>query len=94
MCLIAFAWNPGGRQSLLVLANRDEFYERPTLAAHWWEDHPDIWAGRDLTAGGTWLGITKTGRFATITNFREPGHRDPQAESRGHLVANFLTGTQ
>lgn len=92
MCLIAFAWNPGDAQPMLVVANRDEFYARPTAHADWWEDAPDLWAGRDLTAGGTWMGLTRDGRFAALTNYREAGRHRASAPSRGHLVADFLTG--
>ncbi|GAA4335660.1 NRDE family protein [Pigmentiphaga soli] len=92
MCLIALSWDPAGPRRLLVLANRDEFYARPTRPADWWDDHPDVWGGRDLSAGGTWLGITRGGRFAAITNYREPGRHDPRAQSRGHLVLDFLAG--
>ncbi|VCU69727.1 hypothetical protein PIGHUM_01790 [Pigmentiphaga humi] len=92
MCLIAFAWDPLGETPLLVAANRDEFYARPTAPADWWTDHPDLWGGRDLAAGGTWMGVTRQGRFAAITNYREAGSHDPRAPSRGHLVAEFLLG--
>lgn len=92
MCLIAFAWNAQPGYRLIVGANRDEWHERPTLAAHWWEDHPDIFAGRDLQAGGTWLGVSRAGRFAALTNFRDPSDRKSDAPSRGNLVSNFLRG--
>ena len=90
MCLIALAWQADPRYSLVVAANRDEWRERPTEAAHWWEDHPQILAGRDLQAGGTWMGITKGGRFAAVTNFRDPSDKRSTALSRGTLVADFL----
>jgi len=92
MCLIAFAWDPRGPTTLLIVANRDEFYARPTAPADWWPDQPDVWAGRDLAAGGTWMGVTRQGRFAAITNYREAGRHDPNAPSRGKLVSDFLTG--
>jgi len=92
MCLIAFAWNPGTAQPLLSVANRDEYYARPTAAADWWDDAPTVWAGRDLAAGGTWMGITRHGRFAALTNYREANRYRATAPSRGHLVADFLTG--
>jgi len=93
MCLILFAWQAHARYSLVVAANRDEFHERPTAAADFWEDSPDLLAGRDLQAGGTWLGITRQGRFAAITNYREPRAPEPVlARSRGHLVRDFLEG--
>lgn len=92
MCLIAFNWQPAeGR--LLLLANRDEFYARPTEPARWWPDQPYLWAGRDLQAGGTWLGITRAGRFAALTNVREGAPRAGK-RSRGELVTGFLTGQQ
>lgn len=90
MCLIAFAWDPGGELPLLLLANRDEFYARPSAAADWWPGPAGVWAGRDLQAGGTWLGLTRTGRFAALTNFRNGVPQRPQARSRGELVADFL----
>lgn len=89
MCLIAFSWQPQSRR-LLLLANRDEFYIRPTLAADWWPDSPNVWAGRDQQAGGTWLGVNRSGRFAALTNVREGQMRVGQ-RSRGELVSNFLT---
>lgn len=75
---------------LVLAANRDEFYERPSLPAGFWEEDDNILAGRDLQAGGTWLGITKTGRFAAITNYREPDAFKPNAPSRGKLISGFL----
>jgi uncharacterized protein with NRDE domain len=68
-------------------------HERPTAPAHWWTDHPNILAGRDLSAGGTWIGMTRTGRFAALTNYREPAQRRPEAPSRGTLVTSFLEST-
>jgi len=73
-----------------VAANRDEFHARPTARAAWWPDHPEILAGRDLQAGGTWLGITRTGRFAALTNYRDPEQRRMDAPSRGALVTAML----
>ena len=91
MCLILFAWQTHPRYSLVVAANRDEFHHRPTAAAQFWKESPELLAGRDLQAGGTWLGITRQGRFAAITNYREPQTEKPQLEqSRGHLVRDFL----
>jgi len=91
MCLILFAWQTHTRYPLVVAANRDEFHDRPTLAADYWEDSPDILAGRDIQAGGTWLGISRTGRFAAISNYREPQLKaSPLEYSRGHLVRDFL----
>ncbi len=76
---------------LLLLANRDEFYARPTAAAEWWASPSGIWAGRDLQAGGTWLGVTSSGRFAALTNFRNGVPQRTNAASRGELVTGFLT---
>ncbi|MEZ4827105.1 MAG: NRDE family protein [Bacteroidia bacterium] len=90
MCLILFAWQAHDRFPLIVAANRDEFYARPTQRAHWWEDHPAILAGKDLLAGGTWLGVSDTGRFSAVTNFREPHNIKADAPSRGALVSDFL----
>lgn len=89
MCVIFLAHLIHPRYPLIVLANRDEFYDRPTAAAARWDDRPEIYAGRDLLAGGTWLGVTNTGRFAAITNYREPESRKGE-RSRGALVADFL----
>ena len=89
MCLIVFAWRPTHAQPLILAANRDEFYARPTLPLAQWEEAPQIYAGRDLEAGGTWLGINADGRFAALTNIREPG-KPPGRRSRGELVAGFL----
>lgn len=94
MCLIAIAWQAHPDFPLVVAANRDEWRERPARAAHWWEDHPQILAGRDLQAGGTWMGITRGGRFAAVTNFRDASERRATALSRGALVADFLLGTE
>jgi uncharacterized protein with NRDE domain len=93
MCLIAFAWKAHPDYSLVVAANRDEWHDRPASPAAWWADHPDILAGRDLKAGGTWLGISRSGRFAALTNFRDPADRKSAAPSRGELVSNFLRGS-
>lgn len=92
MCLIVFAWQVIPGMPLIAAGNRDEFYARPTQAAHWWADHPNVYAGRDLVGGGTWIGITREGRFAAITNIRHPAERREQAPSRGALVADFLSG--
>ncbi len=94
MCLILFAWQSHPRYSLVVAANRDEFHRRPTAAADYWKEHPQLLAGQDLQAGGTWLGITRQGRFAAITNYREPQtNQPPLAKSRGHLIRDYLLDT-
>lgn len=90
MCLIVFAWKVVPGLPLVAAANRDEFYARPTQPAAWWEDHPHIYAGRDMQCGGTWMGITRNGRFAAITNIRAPSERRADAPSRGALVSGFL----
>jgi len=93
MCLILVAWQMHPDYPLVVAANRDEFYARPSAeAAHWPED-PRILGGRDLEAGGTWLALREDGRFAAVTNVREPG-APRGARSRGHLPADFLLGEQ
>lgn len=94
MCLILFAYrvHPGYR--LILGANRDEFYARPTSPLAYWEDAPDILAGRDQQAGGTWLGVNRTGRFAAVTNYRDPTDIQIDAPSRGDLVSRFLTNTE
>ena len=95
MCLLTFHWNQHPTHALILAANRDELYERPTAPAHFWDDAPHVLAGRDESAGGTWMGVTRTGRWAALTNVRALDIRDPKpdAPSRGHLVADFLTGT-
>ncbi len=93
MCLIAFALDRRPDLPLVFAANRDEFYARPSAAADWWQDHPHVLGGRDLEAGGTWLAVTRAGRFAAVTNYREPG-APAGAVSRGSLVADFVVGTQ
>lgn len=94
MCLINFHFQKHPHYKLIVAANRDEFYNRPTDYAHIWEDFPTVIAGRDLVKYGTWLGITKEGRFAALTNYRDPAHMVPNENSRGALVADFLTGNE
>lgn len=93
MCLIAIAWQARADLPLVVAANRDEWRDRPAQPAQWWTDRPGVLAGRDLKAGGTWLGISREGRFAAVTNFRDPSDRRSTARSRGELVADFLAGT-
>lgn len=93
MCLILFAWRAHLRYRLVVAANRDEFHDRPAAAADFWAEEPDLLAGRDLQAGGTWLGVTRSGRFAAVTNYREPlAPEAPLERSRGDLVRDYLAG--
>jgi uncharacterized protein with NRDE domain len=99
MCLIFFALNHHPQYSLILAANRDEFYNRPSAAAEFWESRPDILAGRDLQdktekLSGTWLGITKSGRIAMITNYRDFKNIKSNAPSRGPLVTNYLSGDE
>jgi uncharacterized protein with NRDE domain len=89
MCLILAAWRTVKGYPFIVAANRDEFHGRPASPAQFWKDNPDILAGRDLQALGTWMGITRAGRFSAVTNYR--GAREPSApHSRGALVTGFL----
>ncbi|SAL53929.1 NRDE family protein [Caballeronia telluris] len=96
MCLIVFDWRPDAHRSgsvrplLTLAANRDEFFRRETEPLSWWADAPNVLAGRDLTGGGTWLGVTRDGRFAALTNFRAPSEVRPDAPTRGALVSDFL----
>jgi uncharacterized protein with NRDE domain len=90
MCLILLVWRVHPEYPCVLAANRDEFHGRPTAAAGWWPDRPDLLAGRDLEAGGTWLGITRTGRFAALTNYRDPRLVREGVPSRGSLVTQFL----
>jgi uncharacterized protein with NRDE domain len=94
MCLILFSYDTHPEYKLIFAANRDEFYDRPTKALAFWNDSPDILAGRDLKSQGTWLGISLTGRIAAITNFRDPLSIVENAPSRGLLIRNFLAGSQ
>jgi uncharacterized protein with NRDE domain len=92
MCLVLIAMDQHPDYSLIVAANRDEFYDRPTAPAEFWADAPTVLAGRDLRAGGTWLGIDRKGRIALVTNYRQGQREDPAPHSRGRLVSDFLTG--
>ncbi|MTI20496.1 NRDE family protein [Fulvivirga sp. RKSG066] len=91
MCLILFAHKVHPKYKLIVAANRDEFYARQTQPAQFWEDNPEILAGRDLEAGGTWMGINKSGSISMLTNYRDLSNIKAEAPSRGHLVSDFLT---
>ncbi len=90
MCLILFAYRVRADAPLIVAANRDEFYARPAALAHRWNDAPHVFAGRDLSAGGTWLGVSTSGRFAAVTNFSETPEGALPPGSRGDLTADFL----
>ena len=91
MCLAILAYKHHPDYPLILTSNRDEFYNRPTLPADWWEDHPEILAGRDKEKGGTWLGISKNGRFALVTNYRQFPISPKENTSRGSLITEFLT---
>ena len=93
MCLILFAHQVHPAYPLVVIANRDEFYKRPTAQADWWETAPDLLAGRDLEAGGSWLAVGRNGRFAALTNYRDPANILPNAPTRGTLVTEFVQGS-
>jgi uncharacterized protein with NRDE domain len=90
MCLIFTAINYHPVYKLIVAANRDEFYSRKTAAASYWSDHPDVLGGRDLQAGGTWMGMNKNGKIAMLTNYRDPANIMRDAPSRGFLVSDYL----
>lgn len=91
MCILFLAINQHEKYPLVILANRDEFQERPTTSARFWKEYPELLAGRDEKEGGTWLGITKKGKISALTNYRDiPLHKEGR-ESRGLLVKDFLT---
>ncbi|GIV60965.1 MAG: hypothetical protein KatS3mg043_2054 [Rhodothermaceae bacterium] len=92
MCLIVFSYRQHPDYPFVFAGNRDEFLDRPATPMDFWAEAPDLLAGRDLRGGGTWLGLTRTGRFAAVTNYREPGRHNPAAPSRGHLPVRFLLG--
>ncbi|MGH9944980.1 MAG: NRDE family protein, partial [Pyrinomonadaceae bacterium] len=94
MCIILFAQQAHPQYKLVLAANRDEFYARPTALAAWWPDAPHVLAGRDLLRGGTWLGLTRAGRFAAVTNYRDPRAQRVDALSRGALVGDVLRGAE
>jgi uncharacterized protein with NRDE domain len=92
MCLVVLAFQIHSDVPLIVAANRDEFHSRPTQDAGWWRDSPDVLAGRDLQAGGTWLGLHRSGRFAAVTNYHDVDPPTGSFESRGRLVTDYLLG--
>src|SRR5215469_15302075 len=92
MCLLVLAWNTHPRYRLVVAANRDEYHDRATAALGHWPAPDEILAGRDLRAGGTWLGIDRCRRFGIVTNFRELVRAAPEAPSRGGLIPGYLRG--
>jgi uncharacterized protein with NRDE domain len=94
MCLILFAARAHPRYPLIVAANRDEAYRRPTADAAFWPDQPHIYGGRDLEQGGTWLGVAQNGRFAAVTNYRLGRPRAASTRSRGELTRDYLAGNE
>lgn len=90
MCLIVFSYKQHGDYPLIFAANRDEYYERPTREATFWDEHPNILAGKDLQAGGTWMGINTKGELSALTNYRDPSIQRTNPPSRGRLVLDFL----
>ena len=89
MCIIAWNWQPDSENPLLLIANRDEFYNRPALTAHWWHGG-NLLAGKDLQGGGSWLGVNRHKKMAALTNYRDPQSLRTDSPSRGELVCNFL----
>lgn len=94
MCLLLFSFNKHPDYPVILAANRDEFFERPTEAASFWKDYPSILAGRDLRKSGSWMGVNKDGRIAAVTNYREPSQNKADAISRGALVSEYLQGNE
>ncbi len=92
MCLIVFSLNSHPHYPLILIANRDEFYERPTTPVHKWEN-TTMYAGKDLKASGTWMGITESGRFAAVTNYRDLKNIKDTAKTRGDLPLDYLLGS-
>ena len=92
MCLILFAYRTFPARPLVVAANRDEFYARPSRGARYWHDSPHVFGGRDLVAGGTWLAVSTTGRFAAVTNYTDFLRTENPPASRGDLARAFLQG--
>lgn len=93
MCLMILAHQVSPDYPLLVAANRDEFHARPTAASDFWPEQPQLLAGRDLQQGGTWMGVTRGGRFAAVTNYRDPARTAAAPRSRGELPLGFLLGS-
>lgn len=94
MCIIAFNTNQHEKYKLIMIANRDEFYARPTTSAEFWDDYPYILGGRDLESYGTWMGISKSGKIAALTNYRDPELENNNKTSRGDIVADYLINTE
>jgi uncharacterized protein with NRDE domain len=94
VCLLVFSWQQHPRYRLILAGNRDEFHNRPTAPANWWEDESGVLAGKDLEAGGTWLGVSRRSRFGIVTNFRETATPSGGMRSRGELICDFLESTE
>ncbi len=94
MCILFIAIEQHPDYPLIIAANRDEFHQRGTLASYFWPENSDVLAGRDLQAGGTWMGINRNGRLSALTNVRDPEQINPNARSRGELVSQYLTAQQ
>lgn len=94
MCLVLFAVGLHPQYPLIILSNRDEFYERATTPAQHWDEDPHVFAGKDFVAGGTWLGVNDQGCFACLTNYRNPAAYDPSKQSRGLLVKDYLSSKE
>jgi uncharacterized protein with NRDE domain len=94
MCLVFLSIRNHPKYKLILAGNRDEFYNRKTAAAGYWEDHSNVLGGRDLEAGGTWLAVTRQGKIGLVTNYRDPQNINPNAPSRGHLVSDYLIGDE
>ena len=94
VCLILIGYRATATRKLVIVANRDEYFARPTQSAAFWNDHPHVYAGRDLEQMGTWLGITDTGRFAALANWTDQSNPQPKLRSRGKLVGEFLIGNE
>lgn len=90
MCLILMAYQTHPSYPLIIVANRDEFFQRPTERAHWWTQYPDMLAGRDIRGNGSWLGVGKSGRFAALTNYRDGFDLKKNAPTRGALVTRYI----
>ena len=93
MCILFIAVNQHPKYPLIIAANRDEFHQRPTQSSRFWLEHKNLLGGRDLAAGGTWMGVTRNGGIAALTNIRDPKRQNDQAKSRGELVVNYLLGS-
>lgn len=94
MCTVFIAWQSHPLYDLIVCSNRDEFKKRPSQRAHYWKDHPQVFAGRDLLEGGTWLGLAQKSKFSVVTNYRDFSLHKEAMRSRGELTVNYLTNNE